>query len=218
MNNKYQLHLSTLLLFMVGFINTIIFIYCGKALVAFMGGNIAEFSAGIVDLDLFHVLRGAFIILAYVAGSFFGTLIRVKSNYYRPLIIILNMILVAISLLLITNNYYMETVYIYAFVMGNQSAILINYKGVILSQGFSTGLLAQVGEGYALWATKQIEKTSVLLHTYKFIMMVIGGVIGGLLTFSLSFFTTGIVIFGLYLIILIYMYIFNLHKTERRVS
>lgn len=214
MNNKHKVYLSTVLLFIVGFVNTVVFIYCGRALVAFMGGNIAEFSAGIVDFSRFHILRGMFVIISYILGSFIGTLIRTKSEFHRPIIIIVNMVMIIIALFFIVNKQDMATVYLFAFMMGNQTAILINFEGVMISQGFSTGLTAQIGEGYALLATKQIKKTSVLLHTYKFIIMVIGGVIGALLTFPLSFFETSLVLLGLYLLVLIYMIVMHLNQTK----
>jgi uncharacterized membrane protein YoaK (UPF0700 family) len=138
---------ATILTFIAGFVDAAAYIELHHLYVSFMSGNSTHLGMALAVGILPNILAVATIIVAFVAGTAFGTWI---ADRHAPTTVLgAEVVLFLASIGLAANAYVQMSLTLVAVAMGMQNVLHQTVAGVDVGRGFITGALFSLGQSIA---------------------------------------------------------------------
>lgn len=175
-----QLSLGLLLTAAAGMIDVVGFIELGGFYTSFMSGNTTQLGAGLADLGPALALPAGLIVM-FVVGSFFGSLIGGKTDRRRAMGV-LALVLTGLGVTLALSGLGFsaaQAMLALAAAAGAQNAIMSPRGAVRLGATFVTGTLFAVGQDLARTVRGEAPPLRWVQHLLVWLALLVGALIGG---------------------------------------
>ena len=208
-----RLLLSSTLVLLAGFIDSIGYLGMGKIYLSFMSGNSTKLGIALFEANYGVWATTGTVILLFIAGAFVGTFItECWSKKHMTLILSVECILFLLAVILLLQSHKPYIMFPIAMAMGMQNTMHQMVAHADVGKGFVSGTLFGIGQALAKAVRGKAPASEWAVLALSWFIFVIGAALGALmLTYGGLFLS---ILAALLFLVLIIPYVVYMQRTK----
>lgn len=174
-----RLLLSSVLVLLAGFIDSIGYLGLGKVYLSFMSGNSTKLGIALFEADYALWAATGTVVLLFIAGAFVGTFITESwGKWHLTLILIVECVLFLFAIMLSILFHTQYIIFPIAMAMGMQNTMHQMVAHADVGKGFVSGTLFGIGQALAKAARGKAPASEWAVLALSWFIFVIGAALG----------------------------------------
>ena len=174
-----RLLLSSVLVLLAGFIDSIGYLGLGKVYLSFMSGNSTKLGIALFEADYALWAATGTVVLLFIAGAFVGTFITESwGKWHLTLILIVECVLFLFAIMLSIRFHTQYIIFPIAMAMGMQNTMHQMVAHADVGKGFVSGTLFGIGQALAKAARGKAPASEWAVLALSWFIFVIGAALG----------------------------------------
>jgi oxalate decarboxylase len=174
-----RLLLSSVLVLLAGFIDSIGYLGLGKVYLSFMSGNSTKLGIALFEADYALWAATGTVVLLFIAGAFVGTFITESWwKWHLTLILIVECVLFLFAIMLSILFHTQYIIFPIAMAMGMQNTMHQMVAHADVGKGFVSGTLFGIGQALAKAARGKAPASEWAVLALSWFIFVIGAALG----------------------------------------
>lgn len=171
--------LSSVLVLLAGFIDSIGYLGLGKVYLSFMSGNSTKLGIALFETDYALWAATGTVVLLFIAGAFVGTFITESwGKWHLTLILIVECVLFLFAIMLSILFHTQYIIFPIAMAMGMQNTMHQMVAHADVGKGFVSGTLFGIGQALAKAARGKAPASEWAVLALSWFIFVIGAALG----------------------------------------